>query len=101
MSHTLQELSAPDTTWVVLTIVNYTVGGESVALSELNNAYAVNGMIVGTVPTSQNSLGVPLFPLFDGGKVKLFRFVSGAPAEIPTTSALNAVVHALVQLSPF
>ena len=83
----------------MLTIVNYVAGGEVVPPSELPQTNAVDALIMGTVPPSQNSLGVALFPLLSGGKIMLFRFVSGAPVEISSTTALNAVIPCLVHVS--
>jgi len=78
-----------------MTIVNYTSGGETINASEFEFA-GINGFLLGMVPAASNSLGVPLFA--EGKisaistKVKLYHFVSGVPTEIPTTTALNALV---------
>lgn len=77
------------------TIVNYAQGGEAYTVSELNITTLL-GVLLGQVSPVQNSLGVPLFPVLVGGAIKLFQFVSGSPVEIPTTSALNAVITALL-----
>lgn len=94
MSHTIA-YNVAGLSPLTLTIVNYTTGGEAVTLAELG-MQAVMGVMFATVSPGQNSLGVPLFPILIGGAVKLFQFVSGSPVEIPTTSALNAVVMCLI-----
>lgn len=94
MSHTLNIENGCQI--VSMTIQNYTSGGEQVTLAELGNRLAIDGVILSNIPASANSLGVPLFPILDGGKVKLFRFVSGSPAEIPTTANLNASLVAII-----
>lgn len=102
MSHTLTldaTLNAFPLRLVRVTIVNYVVGGETVTPSEIDNASTIDGVILGNVPPGQNSLGVPLFPILNAGKIMLFRFVSGVPTEIAATTALNAVVTALVHVS--
>ena len=78
--------------FMILTIVDYTNGGETVSVANLNYPPNFLGADLGTVPPTKNSLGVPLFPVLDGAKVKLFRFVSGSPVEIPTTAGLNAQI---------
>lgn len=98
MSHTLSQ-NAPDIlAFVKLTIVNYVAGGEAVNPSEVSMSGVIDGVIFGTVPAGQNSLAVPLFPLLNAGKVMLFRFVSGAPVEIPPTTALNAIIPCIVKI---
>ncbi len=102
MSHTLvldSKLNAFPLRLVKVTIVDYAVGGETITPSEIDNSATIDGVILGSVPPTQNSLGVPLFPILSGGKVMLFRFVSGVPTEITATTALNAVVTALVHVS--
>lgn len=81
---------------VQLVIQNYTLGGEPVSLADVPGASSVAGVILGSVPPGQNSLGVPLFPILDAGKIRLFQFTGGSPVEIPTTAALNATVTAIV-----
>jgi hypothetical protein len=90
MSHTLSQLSSL-TVFATVTIIDYPAGGEPVSVVGLNYNNFL-GVCLGQVPPSQNSLNVPLFSVLDGGKIRLFRFVSGAPQEIPATSGLNAVV---------
>jgi hypothetical protein len=95
MSHTNSVQQSQQIRMIQTTIVNYTQGGEAYTAAE----FAVNGVVgvlLGQVPASANSLGVPLFPILDGGKVKLFQFSGGSPAEIPTTNTLNAVITALI-----
>lgn len=83
-----------------LTIIDYALGGETVLPSEIHpNATGVDAVWFATIPASQNSLGVPLFPLLNAGKVMLFRFTSGSPVEIAATTGLNATVSALVHIS--
>lgn len=96
MSHTINKQAGfVEIFPLQLTIANYAVGGEAVTAAELG-CLGVNGVILGQVPPGQNSLAVPLFPILSGGKIMLFRFVSGAPVEIAATTALNAVVTAIV-----
>jgi hypothetical protein len=78
--------------FAILTIGDYTNGGEQVSVASLNFPPNFLGADLGTVPSTKNSLGVPLFPVLEGAKVKLFRFVSGSPVEIPTTAGLNAQI---------
>ena len=78
--------------FTTVTIGDYTNGGEQVSVAGLNYPPNFLGASLGNVPASKNSLGVPLFPVLDGAKVRLYRFVSGAPAEIPTTAGLNAQI---------
>lgn len=95
MSHTLQAL--PNTGQVYqITIQNYTTGGEQVQSSEIATIASIAAVIFGQVAPSQNSLGVPLFPILNAGKIMLFQMSGGALSQIPTTSALNAVVNAYV-----
>lgn len=106
MSHTLSVSKGTVETVVTLTIQNYTAGGEAVTLAELlalaittdpaQTAYGLQAVFFATVPAGQNSLGVPLFPMLSGGNVLLFQFSAGTFVQIPTTSALNAVVNAIV-----
>lgn len=99
MSHTITKNSsiAGIAAIVTVTIQNYISGGETFTLNEfLIPPSGFLGAIFGTVPASGNSLAVPLFPLLDAGKVKLFRFVAGVPTEIPTTNNLNASVIAFL-----
>lgn len=96
MSHSVQSIErGMEILLVSATIVNYVAGGEQLTALEIS-AGPIRSVLFGTVPAAQNSLGVPLFPLLVGGKITLFRFVSGSPVEIPPTVALNAVVTALV-----
>lgn len=81
---------------VQMVIQNYTLGGESVSLNDVPGVTAVAGVIMGSIPSTQNSLGVPLFPILDAGKIRLFQFTAGSPVEIPTTTALNATITAIV-----
>jgi hypothetical protein len=99
MSHTLTPTNGLTERWVILTIVNYATGGEPVAPTEIDGVTAVDAILIGTVPANQNSLGVPLFPVLNSGKIQLFRFVSGSPAEVPPTTGLNAVMPILVHAS--
>lgn len=98
MSHSINNFSPSDVTLKVgqLTIVNYTVGGEAVNPLVDLGVSRIGGAILGTVPAGQNSLAVPLFPILSGGNILLFRFVAGVPTEIPSTTALNAVIPFLV-----
>lgn len=90
MSHSLSFKGPAIPIFGSLTIIDYTAGGEAVAASELPSTNTIDGVILGTVPAGQNSLASTLFPILSGGKILLFRFVSGSPVEIPTTVALNA-----------
>ena len=78
--------------FAIATIGDYANGGEQVSVAGLNFPANFLGAALGTVPPTKNSLGVPLFPVLDGSKIKLFRFVSGSPVEIPTTAGLNAQI---------
>ncbi len=78
--------------FAILTIGDYANGGEQVSVAGLNFPPNFLGASLGIVPASKNSLGVPLFPVLNGAKVQLFRFVSGSPVEIPTTAGLNAQI---------
>lgn len=91
MSHTIQQTTV-QVTPCTLTIVNYATGGETVSPSEFGGAASVNGVVLGTIPPGNNSLGVSLFPLLVAGKIKLLQFTAGAFSEIATINALNAVV---------
>jgi hypothetical protein len=97
LSHSLQLLSSDSWQSAQLTIINYVVGGESVLPSELD-ASTIDGVIFAEVPPGQNSLNALLFPVLNAGKIMLFRFVAGVPTEIPATSALNAIITALVHV---
>lgn len=98
MSHTISAVNGRNIKFVQVVIVNYATGGESFTAGEFQQE-SVLGFVLGQVPASQNSLGAPLFPIFDAGKVKLFQFTAGSPAEIPPTTALNATVSALLYVS--
>lgn len=95
MSHSITAEGGTNVSFVIVTILNYVSGGEAFTAAEFNLT-KINGFILGQVGPGSNSLGVPLFPVVDGGKVKLFQFVGGAPTEIPTTNNLNAAVPALL-----
>lgn len=99
MSHTLTQ-PGDSLRFALLNIINYAVGGEQVLPSEVG-AVTVDAVILGTVPPGSNSLNVPLFPILSGGKIMLFRFVAGAPVEIPATTALNAAVPCLIHISQY
>lgn len=101
MSHTINNSNPQHTAYVRVTIVDYATGGEAVSTSEIlpGDLSTVDSVMFGTVPPGQNSLNAPLFPILIAGKIALFRFVSGAPVEIPPTTGLNAVVPCLVHLS--
>jgi|SRR5579859_4454889 len=98
MSHTVAPANGDTLRFALLTIVNYAVGGELVSAADVGVS-GVDAVIMGSVPASKNSLGVPLFPILDTGKIRLFQFVSGAPVEIAATTALNAVIPCLVHVS--
>lgn len=95
MSHTIDPVSGSNLRFVQPTIVDYVTGGESFTAAEFQ-VEQILGVLLGEVPANQNSLGVPLFPLLNAGKVQLFRFVGGAPVQIPSTVGLNAVVPAIL-----
>lgn len=99
MSHSIQNLVTGRLAPGKLTIVDYVAGGEVVASSEIPNTVTIDLVFLGTVPATQNSLAVPLFPLLNAGKIMLFRFTAGAPAEVSATVGLNAVVPFLVHVS--
>jgi len=94
MSHTLRQLYGAITP-VELVIIDYTNGGEVIPSDETIGIF-IEGVIFATVPPNKNSLGVALFPVLINGSVRLFRFVSGSPVEIPTTPGLNATISALL-----
>lgn len=94
MSHTINS-GGSNVQAITATIVNYVVGGEQFTIAEFG-IRNILGVILGTVPASANSLAVPLFPVLDAGKVKLFRFVAGVPTEIPATNNLNAILTAII-----
>lgn len=81
---------------VQLLIQDYTSGGELVSLADVPGANSVSGVVFGTVPSSQNSLGTPLIPVLDAGKIRLYQFTTGSPVEVITTIGLNATVTAIV-----
>ena len=97
MSHTLQIFGPAFLLPCSLTIINYAVGGELVSPSEVASPSGVNMVLLGTCPPTQNSLGVPLFPVLSAGKIMLFRFTSGSPVEIGATTSLNAVIPVMIQ----
>lgn len=100
MSHTDSPANGDALKFLLLTVVNYTAGGEPVTANDAG-VKAVDAVFFGTVPASQNTLAVPLFPLLDGGNIKLFQFVSGSPVEIATKVGLNAVIPCIVHVSLF
>jgi len=81
-----------------MTIQDYSAGGESISLSEIE-ATQLDGVVFGNCGPTQNSLSSLLIPVLISGKVMLFRFVSGVPTEIPPTIGLNATFPALVVAS--
>lgn len=91
MSHSVQSTS-PNVQYAVVTIINYAVGGEQFSIADFPSILSIVSALPGQVAASANSLGVPLFPVLNAGKVKLYQFTAGAPVEIPATSALNAVI---------
>lgn len=103
MSHVLTQLPESHVIPLTLLIVDYAVGGEAVALSELGprGVFGVSGVMLAPCPPSQNALAAVLFPILDAGRVKLFRFVSGAPVEIPATAGLNATLFGFVHITAF
>ncbi len=85
------------------TIINYTAGGngEVFTTQEIGAANGSQGVICALCPPALNSLGVMLFPELvpinsTSGGFKMMQLVSGALVEIPTTTALNATITALV-----
>lgn len=98
MSHTLtrnQSTIIP----VTITIPAYVSGGESFTAADaalLGISGAPSGVHFATVPADQNSLAVPLFPIWDGNILRLFQFTGGNPAQIATNANLDAVISALV-----
>ena len=92
MSHSVQNAGSTNMKYALVTIINYTQGGEQFTVADFPSVLVIVSALPGQVAASANSLGVPLFPVLDGGKVKLYEFVSGSPTEIPTTTALNAVI---------
>jgi|ERR1700675_1104100 len=94
MSHSVQQ-SWTNGIGVVLTILNYTLGGEAVSAVEVGTS-TISGVIMGIVSPNDNSLGVPLLPVLVSGKILLYRFVTNAFAEVPTTTALNAKISAVI-----
>lgn len=98
MSHSVAPLNGDTLKFASLTIMDYTAGGEPVSASDVG-VTSVDGVFMASVSASQNSLGTVLFPVLTSGKIMLFRFISGAPVEIPTTAALNAVIPCLVHVS--
>jgi|SRR5215467_899142 len=97
MSHTLARQGPDILQFVRLTIVDYPTGGETVLPSEFQSS-SIEGVIFGTCPPGQNSLGVLLFPVIAGGKVQLFQFVGGSPQQIAATVGLNALFPAMVKI---
>jgi len=97
MSHSIAHTATGSAPYQI-TIPNYTSGGETFAAADFQVG-AIVGALLGNVPSNQNSLGVPLFPILFGATVKLFQFVSGAPVEIPTTPNLNATFLAIVSFN--
>lgn len=95
MSHTISTriVSSAAIGYAKVVIVDYAAGGETFSNPALEfNVGQILGVVLGTVHPSQNSLGTALFPILNGNKVQLYRLVSGVPAEIPTTAALNATI---------
>lgn len=97
MSHTIAQQGPDLLKFVKLTIVDYPTGGETVLPSELNSG-AIEGVIFGSVPPNQNSLGAHLFAAVAGGKVQIFQFVGGSPQQIPATPGLNATFPCLIKV---
>ena len=96
MSHTPPVALPPTGQVYQFTIQNYTTGGELVQSSEIATIASIQAVIFGQVPPGQNSLGVTLWPLLSGGKVQLFQFSGGTFVQVPTTTALNAVINAYI-----
>lgn len=80
----------------VLKIVDYTAGGESIDLSGLNFSSTITSVIMGQVPSSQNSLGFTLTATYENGIVKIFRSTAGSPQEINSTQGLNAMIPIII-----
>jgi len=97
MSHTVSLDPQSGTRFFTITVVNYTQGGEAMSLADVF-ATALDGAVLGIVAADKNSLGVPLLPLLDGASIKLYQFSAGSFAEIPTTTALNAIISAIVSI---
>jgi len=97
MSHNVQ-LCNPGGRGAIVTIINYTQGGEPVTAQDVAQA-TIQGVVMGLVPPNANSLGVPLLPILVGSSIKLFQFSGGNFVEIPTTSALNAAIPVMVLIT--
>lgn len=96
MSHTIQGVwDDPQLLIPAILIVNYVAGGEAITAAEVN-APSVDAVFFAIVAAGSNSLGVPLIPAIVGNKIMLFRVTGGVLSEIPTTTALNASVRAIV-----
>lgn len=96
MSHTAPT-TLPNTGLVYqFTIQNYATGGELVQSSEIATIATIQAIIFGQVSPAQNSLGVPLFPVLNAGKIMLFQFSGGVFSQVPATTALNAVINAYI-----
>lgn len=96
MSHSLRKANLGNTCIAEVTIIDYTVGGETFTLAELG---LVTGIVsVSTIPLTQIS-GTPapnLTPSLSGGVVKLMQKVTGDTLEQPTTVGLNFTFLALI-----
>ena len=95
-----------DICWGTLTIINYVTGGVSVPLSAVPQAAAIDLFLLGIVPASANSLGIPLFAIENSanGAIELWEITGGVFQQIPPTTALNAKImvafHVSQWLSP-
>ncbi len=94
MSHTLNSEQPYAFKQVInATIVNYATGGEQFTAAELGMV-SVGAVLFMMVGPTQNSLGNTLMPILVGNKVLLLNL--STMAEVVPTTALNAVITALV-----
>jgi hypothetical protein len=83
---------------VTFTINDYVVGGEFLNVEEvLPGMGTINGMVIGVVPPTQNSMAIPLLPTMEANGKIVLRRVNASGAEIPSTVGLNAKITLVVR----
>lgn len=96
MSHSIRKVNLGNSCLAEITIIDYTLGGETFTLAELS----LTGSVLGVATLTFNQIsGIPnpnLDVTLSGGVVKLMQKVTGDLIEQPTTVGLNFTFLALI-----
>lgn len=97
MSHSLQKVNIGNSAFVVVKIIDYVQGGETITPSELGLATAITSVTF--LLTNGDVNGAGPMPVFAGSLIKLVQ-TGGSNQEIPSTAGLNYSFSAIIRGTP-